>query len=262
MKKLLFLLLFFLPMQASAAVTYDASVDGGATATSPQTFTLTTSGSNIDVDVLVGCSTHTNCASAVTVGGVSATAISGVDSPTNLFIEHWVAVGVPAGTETISVTHSAATVQTLAASYNGAGSVGASNTNGPSSGTGITGTLNTTVDGSLVAGGFVNSTSCNTCSAGSNTTLLVKNNGNAVALTSSPDSTPAGSYTQTLNGPSDSHWAVSVIEIEPFSGGGGGGGQTFASTTQIDNANQDTMNIMVLFLVSAWGAVWLFRKRN
>jgi hypothetical protein len=37
---------------------------------------------------------------------------------------------------------------------------------------------------------------------------------------------------------------------------------TTTPPTYVDNYNQDTFNIVLLFLMSAWGAVWLFRKRN
>jgi hypothetical protein len=45
-------------------------------------------------------------------------------------------------------------------------------------------------------------------------------------------------------------------------GGGGVSTSTYATTTPIDNANQDTMNIVVIFIASFWLAIWLFRKRN
>jgi len=37
---------------------------------------------------------------------------------------------------------------------------------------------------------------------------------------------------------------------------------TSTSPMYVYNPNEDTFNIVLLFLMSAWGAVWLFRKRN
>jgi len=55
-----------------------------------------------------------------------------------------------------------------------------------------------------------------------------------------------------------------VVELFFVTGGGGGGEPTATTTasTVINNPNQDFFNGVLLFLVSFFGTVWLFRRRT
>jgi len=52
------------------------------------------------------------------------------------------------------------------------------------------------------------------------------------------------------------------VDITEGGGGGGGGEATTTEPTVINNPNQDLFNGIVLFLVSFFGTVWLFRRRT
>lgn len=214
MKKLLLTVLFFLPTATSAAIAYDTSTAGGTiTATSPKTWTHTTSGDDRFLVVAVN-QTGAGNITGVTYGGVSMTRASNEQAVTEAYvISMWYLKNPASGSNTVSVSFTAGSTNGASSSYTGVLGGYDTSANGLDGTSPITGTLTTVNQAWMV---MVTTDDGSNPSAGTGTTLLVNFQG-GTSLFDSGATLSAGS--NSLNA--------------TFTGGAGNGGYVVLSMTPV-----------------------------
>lgn len=262
-KTFVFLLVFFIPSISYAAITHDADSSGSVTGTS-LTVSHTVTGSDPLLQVCIVTGVNTDSVTGVTYNGDALTQFGVHEttggSPAESAYGYYI-LNPDTGTHDIVVSAgSSIFMEAMSSSYTG---VASSDDEASDNGTAIT-ELYLTAD-ALVAdsshiGCFFGT--LRTASAGADTTAVnVDAGGGGVYI--STTLVPAAPTTIGVEmSLSDRVLGMSAVYSPTDGGGGGGGSSTAASSTTVFNPNQDLFNGFTIFLMSMFGMIWLFRRRQ
>jgi len=261
---LVFYSAWFCPLLfASAYVSIDNTTNG--TITSPGNVVATGSGGEVLMLVVKSNGSHI---SAATWGGEALTQLLSQTNCANAYcFDVWYLLAPPAGTHAAVITGGSGSDVTTEILYTGA-AIATPNFTNASNDTGTSNTVSITIGN---AGSYVLTPFGGDGCGGTPSPWTELYNDACGQYRVSSQSVNAGSYSNSISG--YAHAVSAQVEICPVGtcgdigeGGGGGGDATTTATTTtaglINNPNQDFFNGVVLFLVSFFGTVWLFRRRT